>query len=101
MRVTSLALRWQEMVFLVGAYARYNWPYVWVRHTKLPCLQVICSTKLAERCWMRRFGSQLRSNHGVATTDKDLPLDLKTTQSWSTRGLRLVPQELKLRPPSP
>ena len=51
-----------ETVFLVGAYAKYNWPYVW-----------------------------LRSNHDnrLSQSDKDLPLDLKTTQTWKKSGHRV------------
>ena len=77
------------MVFLVGAYARYNWPYVWVR----PAASAACAAWPQRMLWVLTVRTvppvQLRSNHGVlSTTDKDLPLDLKTTQTWNAKGAR-------------
>lgn len=48
-------------VFLVGAYAKYNWPYVWLR-------------------------SFNRNNRG---TDIDAPLDLPSTNQWQDKRLRV------------
>mmetsp|Transcript_23956 Transcript_23956/g.66542 ORF Transcript_23956/g.66542 Transcript_23956/m.66542 type:complete len:244 (-) Transcript_23956:186-917(-) len=45
-----------ETMFLVGAYARYDWPYVWLRSS------------------LRR----LRTSE-----ERDLPLDLPSTQKWN------------------
>eukprot|EP00242_Pyramimonas_sp_CCMP2087_P007757 CAMPEP_0198218126 /NCGR_PEP_ID=MMETSP1445-20131203/67554_1 /TAXON_ID=36898 /ORGANISM="Pyramimonas sp., Strain CCMP2087" /LENGTH=216 /DNA_ID=CAMNT_0043895035 /DNA_START=259 /DNA_END=909 /DNA_ORIENTATION=+ len=53
----------KETVFLIGAYARYNWPYVWLR-------------------------SNL-GKYGTNSADKDLPLDLNTTSKWETHGYRV------------
>jgi hypothetical protein len=50
----------EHTLFLVGAYARYNWPYVWVRSN------------------LGKFGQ--------GTADKDLPLDLRTTTQWKDKG---------------
>ena len=50
----------EHTLFLVGAYARYNWPYVWVRSN------------------LGKFGQ--------GTADKDLPLDLRTTTHWKDKG---------------
>lgn len=52
-----------ETVFLIGAYARYNWPYVWLRSN------------------LGKFGGN--------SADKDLPLDLNTTQRWKEEGFRV------------
>lgn len=65
-----------ETVFLVGAYAKYNWPYVWLRSNHLS-----------------RSGGRLGSvfsgppggspgEGGAANDTRDLPLDLITTQRW-------------------
>ncbi|KAI8477151.1 MAG: hypothetical protein J3K34DRAFT_453096 [Monoraphidium minutum] len=48
-------------VFLIGAYAKYNWPYVWLRSRT-------CSKSVE---------------------DIDAPLDLPSTKSWKTQGLRV------------
>ncbi|KAG2442454.1 hypothetical protein HXX76_002540 [Chlamydomonas incerta] len=48
-------------VFLIGAYAKYNWPYVWLRSV----------------------------SRGRASDDIDAPLDLPTTKNWKTMGLRI------------
>jgi len=48
-------------VFLIGAYAKYNWPYVWLR-------------------------SMVRNHAGV---DIDAPLDLPSTKRWKELGLRV------------
>lgn len=48
-------------VFLIGAYAKYNWPYVWLR-------------------------SVARSR---AVEDIDAPLDLPATRNWKANGLRV------------
>lgn len=48
-------------VFLIGAYAKYNWPYVWLRSI-----------------------SRLSS-----VEDMDAPLDLPSTKSWKAKGLRV------------
>uniref|UniRef100_A0A7S0RIM6 DUF7886 domain-containing protein n=1 Tax=Chlamydomonas leiostraca TaxID=1034604 RepID=A0A7S0RIM6_9CHLO len=48
-------------VFLIGAYAKYNWPYVWLR-------------------------SLMRSS---AVEDIDSPLDLPSTKNWKTHSLRV------------
>jgi len=45
-----------ETMFLIGAYAKYNWPYVWLR-------------------------SNLRKLR--APEDRDSPLDLPSTQAWN------------------
>eukprot|EP00955_Chlamydomonas_euryale_P025724 271849-Chlamydomonas_euryale.AAC.1 len=45
-------------VFLIGAYAKYNWPYVWLR-------------------------SMVRNHAGV---DIDAPLDLPSTKRWKELG---------------
>lgn len=51
-----------ETMFLVGAYARYNWPYVWLR-------------------------SSLRK---IKTPEaQDLPLDLPATQKWNNGEKRV------------
>lgn len=48
-------------VFLVGAYAKYNWPYVW-----------------------------MRSHHSKRSiSDIDSPLDLLSTRSWKAKGLKV------------
>jgi len=52
-----------ETVFLIGAYARYNWPYVWLRSN------------------LGKYGAQ--------SADKDLPLDLNTTSKWESHGYRV------------
>eukprot|EP01111_Echinosteliopsis_oligospora_P006492 TRINITY_DN2065_c1_g1_i1.p1 TRINITY_DN2065_c1_g1~~TRINITY_DN2065_c1_g1_i1.p1 ORF type:complete len:233 (-),score=57.99 TRINITY_DN2065_c1_g1_i1:28-726(-) len=51
-----------DVVFLIGAYARYKCPYVWVRskHTTLP--------------------------NGRPVPTKDVPLDLSSTSSWKLDG---------------
>jgi len=51
----------EVMVFLIGAYAKYNWPYVWLR-------------------------SITRS---ISVEDIDSPLDLPTTRNWKQQGLRV------------
>ncbi|GFR40713.1 hypothetical protein Agub_g1320 [Astrephomene gubernaculifera] len=48
-------------VFLIGAYAKYNWPYVWLRSV----------------------------TRGRASDDIDAPLDLPTTKNWKSMGLRV------------
>ncbi|GBF98682.1 hypothetical protein Rsub_11396 [Raphidocelis subcapitata] len=48
-------------VFLIGAYAKYNWPYVWLRSPP--------RSRLLE--------------------DIDAPLDLPSTKNWKTQGLRV------------
>lgn len=53
-----------ETVFLLGAYAKYNWPYVWLRSSHH-------NTRLSHE------------------NDKDLPLDLMTTQAWKKNGHRV------------
>lgn len=53
----------EHTLFLVGAYARYNWPYVWVRSN------------------LGKFGQ--------GTADKDLPLDLRTTTHWKDKGYKV------------
>ncbi|GAQ79892.1 hypothetical protein KFL_000400360 [Klebsormidium nitens] len=62
----------EETVFLVGAYARYNWPYVWLRSQ---------NPRIAD-----------------ATLDMDLPLDLQSTREWESRRLRVwdIVEELVL-----
>ncbi|KAF8063829.1 hypothetical protein HT031_003686 [Scenedesmus sp. PABB004] len=50
----------QVTVFLIGAYAKYNWPYVWLR-------------------------SLSRNHQGV---DIDAPLDIPSTKNWKAQGLR-------------
>lgn len=54
-------------VFLIGAYAKYNWPYVW-----------------------------MRSMHNNNQEDIDAPLDVETTRDWKSQGLRVwhIVQEL-------
>jgi len=54
-----------NVVFLVGAYARYKCPFVWVRsnHTQLPS--------------------------GKPTPSKDTPIELRTTAVWKTENIRL------------
>lgn len=47
-------------VFLIGAYAKYNWPYVWLRSVR-------------------------RSYSG---DNIDSPLDLPSTKNWKANGLR-------------
>lgn len=86
------------MVFLIGSYARYNWPYVWVRTLtapRLPFAPPERSRRLTPPChppslrFPPRPGPgpghvQLRSYQGIlSASDKDLPLDLKSTQSWN------------------
>ena len=46
------------VVFLIGAYAKYNWPYVWLR-------------------------SVTRAN---TVEDIDSPLDLPSTKNWKSLG---------------
>mmetsp|Transcript_31661 Transcript_31661/g.51100 ORF Transcript_31661/g.51100 Transcript_31661/m.51100 type:complete len:220 (-) Transcript_31661:205-864(-) len=55
----------EETVFLIGGYARYKCPYVWLRsnHTRL------------------------RTSRGPA--DKDLPLKLSTTEGWKTTNAKV------------
>jgi len=48
-------------VFLIGAYAKYNWPYVWLR--------------------------SLTKSHSIE--DIDSPLDLPSTKNWKTAALRV------------
>lgn len=48
-------------VFLIGAYAKYNWPYVWLR--------------------------SLTKSRSV--DDIDSPLDLPSTKNWKAQGLRV------------
>lgn len=48
-------------VFLIGAYAKYNYPYVWLRST----------------------------SRGKVEDEIDSPLDLETTRNWKTQGLRV------------
>ena len=48
----------EVLVFLIGAYAKYNWPYVWLR--------------------------SLARSHTVE--DIDSPLDLPTTKNWKSMG---------------
>ncbi|GIL86760.1 hypothetical protein Vretimale_15653 [Volvox reticuliferus] len=51
----------EVIVFLIGAYAKYNWPYVWLRSV----------------------------SRGRASDDIDAPLDLPTTKNWKNMGLRI------------
>mmetsp|Transcript_4962 Transcript_4962/g.8639 ORF Transcript_4962/g.8639 Transcript_4962/m.8639 type:complete len:228 (+) Transcript_4962:32-715(+) len=48
-------------VFLIGAYAKYNWPYVWLRSI---------------------------SRH-TSVDDMDAPLDLPSTKNWKSHELRV------------
>lgn len=48
-------------VFLIGAYAKYNWPYVWLRSQTM----------------------------GKTYDDIDTPLDLPSTKNWKAQGLRV------------
>jgi len=48
-------------VFLIGAYAKYNWPYVWLR-SLIP---------------------------GSTVEDMDSPLDVQATQDWLQKELRV------------
>eukprot|EP00741_Cyanophora_paradoxa_P021271 tig00021348_g20531.t1 len=56
-----------ETVFLIGGYARYKCPYVWLRSNH----------------------SRLRSSRGPA--DKDLPLKLQTTEQWRNNSAPRAP----------
>jgi len=74
----------QDAVFLVGGYARYKCPFVWVRsnHTKL--IDSINSSNIS--------------------TSKDTPLELKSTNTWKTENIYLwnIVEELiqnTLQPP--
>eukprot|EP00899_Mesostigma_viride_P004104 jgi/Mesvir1/13695/Mv02128-RA.1 len=55
-----------DIVFLIGAYARYKWPYVWLR----TCPRWLESAP----------GGKL---------EKDTPLYLNTTKSWKANGYRV------------
>lgn len=52
-------------LFLLGAYARYNNPYIWIRTNH----------------------ERLISLSGFKQSDKDSPLKLKSTNNWFTRGI--------------
>ena len=91
-------------MFLIGAYAKYNWPYVWVRShgteegvqnaAPLPSARAACmhAVRAAPRqvdpahCLLCAL-SQLRSRpHGKKVEDIDAPLDLPSTKDWKTKG---------------
>ena len=72
-----------ETVFLVGAYAKYDWPYVWLRSN-----HKINASRGGRRG--RGGGGGGRSSDDDDDDDaRDLPLDLITTQGWETGKYRV------------
>ena len=55
-----------DVVYLVGAYARYNWPYVWLR------------------AGGNNTGSDLHAQGA-----RDVPLELRTTAAWGDEGVHV------------
>jgi len=58
-----------ETTFLIGSYAKYKCPYVWIR-TLHPRLLHLSSSK-------------------DSNFDKDLPMKLETTSNWKTQNIKI------------
>ena len=67
-------------MFLIGAYAKYNYPYVWVSVPRR-CFKDFLLVRLT-------LGPlQLRSQTcGKSLEEIDAPLDLPSTRDWRTKG---------------